>query len=65
MPVKLINDTFREHFSAYGYSEIQAVPVSSRIDPTVRFIGSPISILKPLITAGHIPFPGVFAIQKC
>ena len=63
--VNEVNETFRTHFSIHGYSEIRAEPVSSKVDPTVRFIGSPISILKPIIVESKVTLPGIFAIQKC
>ncbi|MGI5230240.1 hypothetical protein [Actinoallomurus sp. CA-142502] len=54
---------FREHFAGHGYRPHAPVPVTSRIDSSVRFVGSTISVLKPLLTEG-VPDPGVFLIQR-
>ncbi|MEK7625468.1 MAG: hypothetical protein AAB467_03925, partial [Patescibacteria group bacterium] len=35
------------------------------IDPTVRFIGSHISVFKPYLTEGNVPSPGLFMRQDC
>ncbi|MFB9836676.1 hypothetical protein [Actinoallomurus acaciae] len=55
---------FRENFTERGYRPHAPVPVTSRIDSSVRFVGSTISVLKPLLLAGDIPEPGVFLIQR-
>jgi hypothetical protein len=41
------------------------VSISSGIDPSVRFIGSPISVFKPYLVSGKIPSPGVYMRQDC
>lgn len=61
---KIIND-FKGKFSSCGYKEEASVPISSGIDPTVRFIGSQISILKPYFMEKRVPSPGVFMQQNC
>lgn len=60
----IIND-FKNHYSSLGYKEEPSVLISSGIDPTVRFIGSPISVLKPYFLEKRVPPPGVFMRQDC
>lgn len=54
---------FRRHYAALGYNEQAPAPLVSTVDPTVRFIGSTISVLKSFILDDSIPGPGVFLIQ--
>jgi hypothetical protein len=54
---------FREMFRGRGYLEHEPVPVSARIDPSVRFVGSTISVLKPILAAGDIHPRGHFLVQ--
>ena len=56
---------FRRHYQDLGYHEVPGVKVSSGIDPTVRFIGSHISVLKPEMIEQCIPQPGEYIIQEC
>jgi hypothetical protein len=57
---------FRAHCNTIGYKEVEAVTISSGIDPTVRFIGSHISVLKPFLSSeSEITPPGVFMTQGC
>lgn len=58
-------EKFRGHYIINGYQEKEAVSVSSKVDPTVRFIGSHISVLKPELITGTIPKHGEFIIQDC
>jgi hypothetical protein len=60
----LVSD-FKSHYMGEDYQEIQSVPITSGIDPTVRFIGSHISVLKPYIEDGTTPSPGLFMQQDC
>lgn len=60
----LINN-FKEHYSSLGYKEEPPVLISSGIDPTVRFIGSHISVFKPYLIENRIPSPGLFMRQDC
>ena len=48
---------------AEGLTRYPAVAISSGVDPSVRFIGASISVLKPLFLAGNIPAPGVYIVQ--
>lgn len=54
---------FRRHYRRRGYREQPPVPLVSDVDPTVRFIGSTISVLKPYVLQGSIPRPGIFLVQ--
>jgi hypothetical protein len=56
-------DEFRAHYGERGYRERSPVPLMSPIDPTVRFVGSTVSVLKPLILSRSVPAPGVFLVQ--
>jgi hypothetical protein len=60
----LIND-FKDHYSKLNYKEESPVLISSGIDPTVRFIGSHISVFKPFLIENNVPSPGVFMRQDC
>jgi hypothetical protein len=63
--VEKISVDFREYYISLGYQEHPPVDISSGVDPTVRFIGSHISVFKPDILDGKIPEPGEFMIQGC
>lgn len=54
---------FRNHLTSRGYYEHRATTVISRVDPSVRFIGSTISVLKPYIQTKTVPPQGVFLVQ--
>lgn len=56
---------FRAHFSKAQYKEIKPVKISSGIDPTVRFIGSHISVFKPYFLEKKLPEDGIFMQQDC
>lgn len=63
--VESIKHEFNDFYASRGYDEHQSVLISSGIDPTVRFIGSHISVLKPYIIEETIPTPGYFIKQDC
>ena len=63
--VQNITEQFKTFYASQGYTEHQPVAISSGIDPTVRFVGSHISVFKPYITEGKIPIPGYFMRQDC
>lgn len=63
--VESVKDDFKNFYTSLGYSEQQPALISSGIDPTVRFIGSHISVLKPYIVEQTIPTPGYFINQDC
>ena len=56
---------FKNHYSLLGYKEEAPVQISSGVDPTVRFIGSHISVFKPYLGEGNISAPGIFMRQNC
>lgn len=60
----LIND-FKEYYASLNYQEILPVKITSGIDPTVRFIGSHISVFKPYLAEDRVPTPGVYMHQDC
>ena len=63
--VELLIADFKKYYSSLGYKEEPAVLISSGIDPTVRFIGSHISVFKPYLIEKRIPNPGLFIRQEC
>jgi hypothetical protein len=60
----LVSD-FKKYYSGLGYIEEEPVLISSGVDPTVRFIGSHISVFKPYLAEDRVPSPGVFMRQDC
>jgi len=58
----LVED-FRSALRQRGYAEIPAVPVTARVDPTVRFVGSVVSVLKSVLLEERIPPGGVWLAQ--
>lgn len=56
---------FLKTFQSHGYIIRDSEKISSGYDPTVRFIGSHISVLKPLLLEGRIPNMGVIMAQPC
>ncbi len=63
--VESLISSFKDYYSSLGYKEEQPVQISSGIDPTVRFVGSHISVLKPYLVGGMVPSPGLFIRQNC
>ncbi|WP_346854957.1 hypothetical protein [uncultured Draconibacterium sp.] len=66
---KILIDTicnkFTEYFSSFGCIWEDSVLVSSGIDPTVRFIGSHISVFKKYLIDTELPTNGVMIVQDC
>jgi hypothetical protein len=60
----LVSD-FKDHYDSLGYKEVPSVKITSGIDPTVRFIGSHISVFKPYLAEDRVPSPGVYMRQDC
>jgi len=60
-----IESSFNNAFSPKGYIKEWPVKVSSRIDPSVDFVGSKISPLKHLIINDNINPNGHYLIQDC
>ena len=60
----LVTD-FKDYYSLLGYKEEPPVQISSGVDPTVRFIGSHISVFKPYLGENNVPTPGIFMRQNC
>jgi hypothetical protein len=58
-----VEEEFRRVFAKRQFTEIAPVGVSSGVDPTVRFVGSAISVVKPIVLTDSIPHPGAFLIQ--
>jgi hypothetical protein len=63
---KEIRSGFLTLFKNFGYLEQQPVKISSGVDPTVRLIGSHISVLKPILLGETtIPGNGIVIAQDC
>lgn len=60
-----ITASFEKLFAEAGYTQEPAVPITQKVDKTVRFVGAPISVMKPRLLTGDIPQPGVFMVQDC
>jgi hypothetical protein len=60
-----LTNAFQSYFVGQGYRVEEAIRITDRRDPTVRFIGAPISVLKPYFMQGNIPKPGICMVQNC
>lgn len=60
-----IENAFDGHFYQKGYQREEPVEVSSRVDPTIDFVGSKISPLKHFVISGNISEQGHYLIQDC
>lgn len=56
---------FKDYYNSRNYREHPSVKVSSGIDPTVRFIGSHISVFKPYLAKRDVPSQGFYIVQHC
>ena len=63
--VELLVADFKGYYSLLGYKEEPPVQISSGVDPTVRFIGSHVSVFKPYLGENNVPTPGIFMRQNC
>lgn len=61
---KLIDETFKNYFKRMGYIYAEESKITSRIDKSVYYIGSAISVLKPYFLEKRIPNEGVFLVQR-
>tara|TARA_Y100000590_G_scaffold470719_1_gene668406 strand:- start:15227 stop:16234 length:1008 start_codon:yes stop_codon:yes gene_type:complete len=61
----LLSSKYCELISKAGAIQEQEVKICSGIDPTVRFIGSHISVLKPYLRNENLPNQGVYLVQPC
>lgn len=60
-----VTSEFAAHFGENDCQPIASVPITAKLDPSVRFIGAPISVLKPLFLEQEIPPGGAFMVQNC
>lgn len=63
--LELLISDFKNYYTSLGYQEEPPVLITSGIDPTVRFVGSHISVLKPYLIENSIPGKGIFISQNC
>ena len=62
--IQSLERLFKNHYTQAGYKEVLPVSINSGIDKSVNFVGSTISVLKPLFHEG-VPAPGVYMNQPC
>lgn len=62
--IDAVNRAFIQCFSEKGYKRERSVNISSGIDNSVTYIGSGISVLKPMLLNGGINSKGNFIKQK-
>lgn len=60
-----VEEKFLDCFLSKKYIYSKPVKITSKVDPTVDFVGSKISPLKHFILDNNIPDDGVFTIQNC
>jgi hypothetical protein len=60
-----VTELFRDYFSGLGYAVEPAVRITAKLDPTVRFIGAPISVLKPYFMRRNLHPVGHVMVQNC
>lgn len=58
-------DQFCQHFKQSGYEVEPSVDITSGVDPTVRLIGAPISILKPHLEPSRKENVNAYIVQNC
>lgn len=62
--IDAVNRAFIQCFSDNGYKRERSVDISSGVDNSVTYIGSGISVLKPILLNGQIHSKGNFIKQK-
>jgi hypothetical protein len=60
-----ITEQFTEQFQEVGYNRHDPVDITSGVDPTVRLIGAPISVLKPYLGSEEALDEGIYMVQNC
>lgn len=60
-----VTGAFEEHFVSKGYVLEPRVRITAKLDATVRFIGAPISVLKPYLLNDDIHSVGNVMVQHC
>lgn len=60
-----VTGQFTEHYQDLGFQRHHPVDVTSGIDPSVRLIGAPISVLKPYLGQSHLLENGIYLVQNC
>ena len=60
-----VSSEFQRHMEEADFDSIPSVPITAKLDKTVRFIGAPISVMKPMVLDREIPDSGAYMIQNC
>lgn len=55
---------FEDYYDLLNYKKHDSVAITSRIDPSVVFVGSTISVLKPLLLNEQLDNNGVYLTQR-
>lgn len=63
--LRKITSEYQDLFVSKGYDLEPSVPITAKLDPTVRFIGAPISVLKPYFLNDSIHPTGNVMVQNC
>ena len=62
--IDYINNSFKDYFLSKKYVLINNIDISSGADNTVKFIGSAISVMKPLLLENNINCIGNIIVQR-
>lgn len=65
LELKRLTEGFLDFAHTQGYTVEPPVKIISNLDPSVRFIGAPISLLKPYFMNNTIPDSGIAMRQNC
>ncbi len=57
--------TFLDKYHTLGAKKCSEAKISGGSDPTVRLIGSHISVMKPFIETDTVPSEGIYMVQPC
>ena len=61
----LVTSEYESYFKEAGLKQLASVAITEKLDKSVRFIGAPISVMKPILMEDRIPQSGLFMIQNC
>jgi hypothetical protein len=58
-----VQEAFLQHYASFGCAQARPATITSGVDPSVIFVGSAISVLKPFIFERRIPARGIALAQ--
>ena len=59
----VVHEAFLQHYASFGCARARPAAITSGVDPSVIFVGSAISVLKPVIFERGIPARGIALAQ--